>query len=58
MDIGTSRAAEILNCSQETVRRWCREGIFKTATQDGKGKPWHISEKEVYQVLEKISKKG
>lgn len=51
MDIGTSKAAEILGVTQRTVQNWCRAGKFKSATQDGKGKPWHISEREVYQIL-------
>ena len=51
MDIGTSKATEILGVTQRTVQNWCRAGKFKSATQDGKGKPWHISEREVYQIL-------
>lgn len=52
MDIGTNRAAEILGVSQSTVQKMCREGRFKTATQDGAGKPWHILAEEVYQLVE------
>ena len=51
MDIGTSKAAEILGVTQKTVQEWCRAGKFKTATQDGRGKPWHISEREVEQLM-------
>lgn len=51
MDIGTSKAAELLGVTQQTVQRWCREGKLKTATQDAKGRPWHISEWEILQLL-------
>lgn len=51
MDIGTSKTAEILGVTQKTVQEWCRAGKFKTATQDGGGKLWHISEQEVNQLI-------
>mgnify|MGYP004613553525 CR=1 FL=1 len=35
MDIGTSKAAEMLGVTQKTVQEWCRAGKFKTATQEG-----------------------
>lgn len=56
--IGTARVAEILNVSQGTIRRWCNEGKFKTARQDGKGRPWIILEEEVFQFAKKRGKKA
>lgn len=32
MDIGTSKAAEMLGVTRKTVQEWCRAGKFKTAT--------------------------
>lgn len=50
--IGTAGAAEILSVKQATVSKWCREGKFQTARQDGGGSPWIISEHEVYRFAE------
>ena len=40
--MGTKEAAELWGCSQNTIQRWCREGLIPGADQDGKGSPWHI----------------
>lgn len=41
-DMGTKEAAQKWGYTQETVRKWCNEGLIKNATQDGKGSTWHI----------------
>ena len=41
-DIGTKEAAKRWSVTEDTVRKWCREGKVKGATQDKKGSPWHI----------------
>ena len=30
--------------SENTLRRWLREGLIPGAEQDGKGRPWRIPE--------------
>ena len=40
--IGTKEAAKRWGSSQNTISRWCREGLIENATQDGEGSPWHI----------------
>lgn len=57
-DIGTKRAAELLGCTQSTINKWCREGKFKSATQDKEGSPWHIAEEEVLQFAKTRKKKN
>ena len=41
-DIGTKEASERWGYTQETIRKWCAEGLIPNATQDKKGSPWHI----------------
>lgn len=41
-DIGTKEAAERWGYTQETVRKWCKDGLIENVTQDKKGSPWHI----------------
>lgn len=41
-DMGTKAASELWGYSQETIRKWCAEGLIPNATQDKKGSPWHI----------------
>ena len=41
-DMGTKQAAEKWGYSQQTIQKWCREGIIKNATQDSKYSSWHI----------------
>lgn len=42
MDIGTYEASLKWGVTQDTVRKWCRDGKIDGATQDVKGSPWHI----------------
>ena len=42
MDKGTLFYSKKWNVSQETIRRWCREGKIPGATKDAKYSPWHI----------------
>lgn len=41
-DMGTKAASELWGYTQETIRKWCAEGLIPNATQDKKGSPWHI----------------
>lgn len=41
-NIGTKEAARRWNVTENTVRKWCREGKIYGATQDKKWSPWHI----------------
>lgn len=41
-DMGTSEASKKWGYSQETISKWCRNGLVKGATQDKKRSPWHI----------------
>lgn len=43
-DIGTLEASKKWGYTQETIRRWCREGMIEGATQDKVGSSWHIPE--------------
>lgn len=54
--VGVSVFAEKYNVSEDTVRRWCREGKIPGAEQDGKGKPWRIPEDAVPPQKEETSK--
>ncbi len=55
--IGTSRAGEILGCKRDKVSAMCRNGVFKTAEQDGAYKSWRIEEWEVIEYAKKKGKK-
>lgn len=41
-DIGTKEAAERWGYTQDTIRKWCANGLIPNATQDAKYSPWHI----------------
>lgn len=41
-DMGTKAASEKWGYTQETIRKWCADGLIKGATLDKKGSPWHI----------------
>lgn len=41
-DMGTREAAELWGCTQDTVRRWCKQGLIPGVTQDKKGSSYHI----------------
>ncbi len=41
-DMGTKAASEKWGYTQQTIRKWCAEGLIKGATQDKKGSAWHI----------------
>ena len=41
-DMGTKTASTKWGYTQETIRKWCANGLIKGATQDKKGSPWHI----------------
>lgn len=49
--VGTKEAAEILGCSQSTVSKKCREGIFPRAEQDAPGSPWRIPKEDVEKFI-------
>ncbi len=40
--VGTKVMAELWDCSQQTVAKWCREGLIAGAEQDAVGSPWRI----------------
>ena len=42
MDNGTAKFAVKWGVSQDTVRKWCRQGKIPGATQDKPRSPWHI----------------
>ena len=41
-DIGTKEASKRWGYTQDTIRRWCANGLIPNATQDKPGSPWHI----------------
>ena len=45
--LGVPAFAEKFGVSEDTVRRWCREGKIPGAEQDGKGRPWRIPDDAV-----------
>lgn len=49
--VGTKEAAEMLNCSQSTISKHCREGTISGAEQDKKGSPWRIPRKTIEDIL-------
>lgn len=51
--VGTKEAAEMLNCSQATISRHCREGMIEGAEQDKKGSPWRIPRKTIEDILQR-----
>ena len=51
--VGTREAAEMLNCSQATISRHCREDIIEGAEHDRKGSPWRIPRKTIEKILER-----
>lgn len=55
-DMGTKKASEKWGYSQETIRKWCANGLIPNATQDKKGAPWHIPQNA--QCPKKIKKKN
>ena len=40
--VGTKVMAELWECSQSQITKWCREGKFQGAEQDKKGSLWRI----------------
>ena len=40
--MGTLDASKKWGYTQETIRRWCKDGLIPNATQDKEGSPWHI----------------
>ena len=40
--VGTAVMAELWECKQSTITKWCREGKIEGAEQDGKRSPWRI----------------
>ena len=40
--MGTREAAKVWGVRQETVQKWCRDGLIDGVNQDKKGSPWHI----------------
>ncbi len=54
--VGTKEASEILNCSQATISKHCREGIIQGAEHDRKGSPWRIPRKAIENILKRNEK--
>lgn len=54
--VGTKEAAEILGCSQSTVSKKCREGVFPRAEQDAPGSPWRIPKEDVEKFINQKTK--
>jgi excisionase family DNA binding protein len=50
----TDQAAEMLDVSERTVRRWCEEGRLKATRIDPEsgGSPWRIPQEAVDRFLE------
>lgn len=46
-DMGTKEAAEKWGYTQDTVRKWCKEGLIEGVTQDRKGSAYHIPKNAV-----------
>lgn len=40
--VGTKIMAELWDCPQSQITKWCREGKIPGAEQDKKGSPWRI----------------
>lgn len=40
--MGTKEASKKWGYTQNTISKWCREGLIKDASQDKEGSPWHI----------------
>lgn len=40
--MGTLEASEKWGYTQQTIRKWCADGLIKDASQDKKCSPWHI----------------
>ena len=57
-DIGTKEAAKRWQVTEETIRKWCREGKIKGVTQDKKGSPWHIPQNAIKPSRSKKNKGG
>lgn len=56
--VGTKEAAEMLNCSQATISKHCREGIIEGAEHDRKGSPWRIPRKTIEEICKEMKKHG
>jgi len=41
-DMGTGEASERWGYTPDTIRKWCKQGLIKGATQDKSGSTWHI----------------
>ena len=55
--MGTKEASEKWGYSQETIRKWCAEGLVAGADQDAKGSPWHIPKDTLCPKVVKQSRK-
>ena len=53
--VGTSRAGDLLGVNKNTVSKWCREGKFPNATQDGYNQPWQIPMTDIVELMNKRS---
>lgn len=53
-DMGTKEASKLWGVSQDTIRKWCRDGkISPQPTRDSPGSTWHIS-KDAIPPMRKI----
>lgn len=54
--MGTKEASEKWGYSQNTISKWCREGLIEGADQDSVGSPWHIPKERKVAVRKTIMK--
>lgn len=50
----TTRVAERLDVSPETIRLWVRDGFFPNAWRSPRGGPWRIPESDVRALVQKM----
>ena len=55
--VGTKAASEMLNLSQTTVSKLCREKKLPNAVQDDQGHPWHIPVSDIEEYKKQHSHK-
>ena len=45
--VGPYEASQLTRLTQQTIRNRCRTHYYKTAEQDGPGRPWRILKQEI-----------
>ena len=51
--IGTKEAAKLCGKTQNTIRKWCREGKLLGAEQDAPRSPWRTPKEIIKAICEK-----